>query len=257
MKISFRLKLKTLDMKHLITFIGVLIGLAAAHVVFGQIEGSILYEMKVNVHRTLPQDRPEMKEMVPEFNIHKSKLVFKDAESVYVNVDEEEEEEFNDEGGGMRIRMRRPMNEYYFNFAKGKRVTVQEFVGKNFIIEDSTRTLPWKLAGETKTILGKECRKATWFNEERKQNVVAWYTDKLPAFLGPEIFTSLPGTVLEVDINDGERVITAKQISFDQLGKGELKIPTKGEKTTEADFRKLVEEHRKRIGGSGNIIIRN
>jgi GLPGLI family protein len=256
MRFPVIIKIKSLNMKHLILIVGIVIGLAAAQVVFAQSEGTIFYDTKVNVHRTLPPDRPEMKEMVPEFNIHKNKLLFQNKETLYLNIDEEEEEEFGDDNGP-RIRMRRPMNEYYFNFNNSKRVTVQEFFGKRFIIEDSAKTLPWKLTSETKTILGKECRKATWFNQERNQNVIAWYCDKLPPFLGPEMFNSLPGTVLEVDINDGERVITAKQISTDKLPKGDLKIPTKGEKTTEAEFRKMAEDQRKRMGANGNVIIRN
>jgi GLPGLI family protein len=244
-------------MKLFILILGVIICLTAAQVVLGQQEGTIQYEMKVNMHRTLPPDRAEMKEMIPEFNIHQSKMAFKGTESFFMNIDEEEEDEFGDESGPVHVKMRRPMNEYYFDFSKSKRVTMQEFLGKFFLIEDSVKVTPWKLLPDKKTILGYECRKATWYNEERKQNVIAWYTDKLPASLGPETFNTLPGTILEVDINDAERVITAKKISSDKLGKGELRIPTKGEKITEAGFRKVIEEQRKRMGGNGNVIIRN
>jgi GLPGLI family protein len=241
-------------MKRLILILGVLISLAAAQVVQ---EGTIQYEMKVNMHRSLPADRAEMKEMIPEFNIHQSKMSFKGTESFFMNLEEEEEDEFGDDAGPVQVRMRRPMNEYYFDFSKSKRVTMQEFLGKYFLIEDTVKVTPWKLLADTKTILGYECKKASWYNEERKQNVVAWYSDKLPAFLGPENFNSLPGTILEVDINDGERVITARKIGNDKLARNELRIPTKGEKITEAGFRKMIEEQRKRMGGNGNIIIRN
>jgi GLPGLI family protein len=245
-------------MKHLILILGILISLTAAHVVFAQNEGIIQYEVRVNMHRSLPQDRAEMKEMIPEFNVHKSKLLFRDSESLFLNIEEDEEdEEFGEENGPVRIRMRRPMNEYYFNFATARRVTLQEFLGKNFLIEDSVKAIPWKLLPEAKQLMGYDCKKATWYNEDRKQNVVVWYSDKLPAFLGPEMFNSLPGTVLEVDINDGERQIIAKSFSLEKLRKAELKAPSKGERMTEEAFKKMVEEQRKRMGGSGNIIIRN
>jgi GLPGLI family protein len=245
-------------MKHLLLILGILVSLTAAHVVFAQNEGTIEYEVRVDVHRTLPQDRAEMKEMIPEFNVHKSKLIFRDSESLFVNVEEEEEdEEFGEDNGPVRIRMRRAMNEYYFNFATARKVSLQEFLGKNFIIEDSVQVLPWKMAEEKKQVMGYDCRKATWYNEDRKQNVVVWYSDKLPQLLGPEIFNSLPGTVLEVDINEGERQIIAKSFSLRKLQKGELKVPSKGERTTDQAFKKMVEEQRKRLGGNGNIIIRN
>jgi GLPGLI family protein len=245
-------------MKHLLLLLGILVSLTAAHVVFAQNEGTIQYEVRVNMHRTLPPDRAEMKEMIPEFNIHKSKLVFRDSESLFMNLeDEEDEEEFSEDNGPVRIRMRRPMNEYYFNFATARRVALQEFLGKNFIIEDSLHVVPWKLVEESKQVMGHNCRKAVWYNEERKQTVVAWYSDKLPPFLGPETFNSLPGTVLEVDINEGERTIIARSFSSDKLRKGELKAPSKGEKTTDEKFKKMLEEQRRRTGGNGNIIIRN
>jgi GLPGLI family protein len=244
-------------MKQLILLLGIVICLTAAHVVLGQQEGTIHYEMKVNLHRTLPGDRPEMKDMIPEFNIHKNKLVFSGAESLYVNVDGQEEEEFGDEDGPVQVRMRTPMNEYYFNFIASKRVAMQEFFGKYFLIEDSVKATPWKFADGSKTILGYDCKRATFFIEERKQSVTAWYTEKLPSFLGPETFNSLPGTILQIDINEGERVITATKISLDKPAKGELKAPTKGQKTTEEDFRKMVDEQHRRMGGNGNIMIRN
>jgi GLPGLI family protein len=243
-------------MKNLILIIGIVICFAAVHTVFAQVEGTIHYEMKVNMHKTLPPDRAEMKDMIPEFNIHHSKLAFNDNESLYTNVEDEEDEEFGQEGGP-RIRMRRPMNEYYYNRGTGKRITVQEFFGKHFLIEDSIKVLPWKLTNETKAVLGHNCKKATWYNEERKQNVVAWYAESLSPFIGPEIFNSLPGAVLQVDINDGERIITAEKIDSAKLEKGALKAPSKGQRTTEAEFRKMVEEQRRRMGGQGNIMIRN
>ena len=53
-------------MKKIILLIGVIIMLIAAHVAFGQDqEGVITYEISINVHRTLPADRQDMKAMVP------------------------------------------------------------------------------------------------------------------------------------------------------------------------------------------------
>jgi GLPGLI family protein len=244
-----------ITMKHLILILGILVSLAATRIVFAQQEGTIDYETKVNVHRSLPPDRAEMKEMIPEFNTYQSSLLFSATESLYVNADEEDEE-FGDDDGAVQVKMKRPMNEYYFDYPRAKSVARMEFLGKYFLIEDSVKRIPWKLHHETKNILGFVCKKATWFNPERKQNIVAWYTDKLPPSLGPETFNNLPGTILEIDINEGERMICAKKISPEPLPKGRLKAPVKGEKATEASFRQMIEEQRKRMGG-GNIIIRH
>jgi GLPGLI family protein len=248
-------------MKKIILLIGLLVCATAAQVVFGQtLEGSIIYEVKVNVHRNMPAQDEEMKKMVPEFNIHKDQLFFNANETLYKTLDEEEDAEPEDEssGGGMRMRFTRPKSEHYFNQASFKRVLLQEFMGKKFLIEDSIKITPWKLGTATKEVLGYTCKQATYFNEDRKQNIVAWYTDKLRPFMGPEGFVSLPGTVMQIDINEGERTLTAQKVESRPLVKGEMKIPTGGQKITEKDFRKLVEEQVKRMGGSGGrVIIRN
>jgi len=63
---------------------------------------------------------------------------------------------------------------------------------------------------------------------------------------------------VQVEINDGERVITLVKMEPRALKKGELKIPSGGTKITEKDFRKMMEEQMQRMGGrDGNIIIRN
>ncbi|HZY82916.1 MAG TPA: GLPGLI family protein, partial [Cyclobacteriaceae bacterium] len=92
---------------------------------------------------------------------------------------------------------------------------------------------------------------------DQKMEITAWYTDKIRPFLGPERHQSLPGTVLAVDINNGERVIVAKKVVFRPLKKNELKAPSGGVKTTQAEFRKMMDEQMKRMGGSGGVIIRN
>jgi GLPGLI family protein len=238
--------------------LGVLVMLTAAQVVFGQTtEGVITYEVKVNMHRRLPPEREAMKNMIPEFNTHKDQLVFNGNESLYKPVEEEEDDEFSSNDGGMHMKFKRPMTEHYVEQSTSKRVVLQEFMGKNYLIEDTLKITPWKFGTETRTVAGYACRQASYFNEERKQNITAWYTDKLRPFLGPETFGTLPGAVLQVDINDGERVITAQKIEARPLKKGELKVPSGGTKITEKEFRQMVDEQMKRMGAQGGIIIRN
>jgi GLPGLI family protein len=243
-------------MKRIILLIGVLVSLTAAQIVFGQNEGRIVYEIKVNVHRTLPKEREAMKDMIPEFRTSQDQIAFNESASLYSPIIEDEEEE-TQAGGGRVMRFQRPQVEIYIDQANSKRVMLQEFMGKNYLIEDSIQVRPWKFGNETKTINGYECKQAMYYNEERKQNVVAWYTDKLRPFLGPENFNTLPGAVLLVDINDGERMITAKSIDLRSLKKSELKVPTGGTKTTEADFRKMMNEQMERMRANGGVIIRN
>ncbi len=68
----------------LLLIIGVLIFLATTQIVFGQTnEGMITYETKINMHRTLPKEREDMKNMIPEFRVSQQQLFFNADESLY------------------------------------------------------------------------------------------------------------------------------------------------------------------------------
>lgn len=251
-------------MKKLILLLGILVSLTAAHVVFGQTTGVITYEIKVNLHRRLPPERADMKGMIPEFRTTKEQLYFNENESLYKPLIEDEDEEMG--GGGMRMVIRQPNNELYLDQTSGKILSKQEFMGKNYLIEDSVKVSPWKFGTEMKTIQGYECRQAYYTDSVQmnmngnpvteKREITAWFTDKIRPFLGPERFNTLPGAVLAVDINGGERVLVAKTIEMRELKKNELKMPASGTKTTQEEYRKMVEEQMKQMGGRG-MIIRN
>lgn len=246
-------------MKKALIFLGVIISLAAASAVFAQVatEGVITYDLKVNLHRRLPPDRQEMKASIPEYRTTKEQLFFNNNESIYKPlIEDEEEEAFG--GGGMQMRIRQPNIERYLNQTNGQFITKQEFMGKEYLIEDSVKLAPWKFGSEVKTIQGYECKQAYYTDESGpngKQEITAWYTDKIRPFLGPDRFNTLPGVVLAIDVNNGERVMVASKIELRPLKKNELKVPVKGIKITQQDFRKMMDEQMRNNGGG--FIIRN
>lgn len=246
-------------MKKLILLTGVFASFAATKTISQQLtEGVIYYEVIVNMHKALPSENEEMKNMIPEFRTTRDQLFFNATESLFTPVIEEDPDEDLDNGEGMKIRMRRPMNSIYLNTGGLQRVMQRDFMGKMFIIQDTLQITPWKLEDETKEIKGYLCKKATYFNVERGETTTAWYTAKLRPYLGPENFNTLPGCVLEVDVNNGERVIKAAAIEFRAITREDLKKPSAGKKVTEKEFQKMIDEHRERIRkNGGNIIIRN
>jgi GLPGLI family protein len=246
-------------MRKILLLIGIFMSMVAFKVVMAQsTAGVIEFEVKVNLHKTLPPGREEMKAMIPEFRTHKQQLFFNEKESLFKPIIEDEGDE--DQGGGITMRFRQPNIEIYMNQATGKNVSKEEFFGKIYLIEDSLKVKAWKFGTETKSIRGYECHQAYYTDEtdpKKKKEITAWYTTKLRAFLGPERFNTLPGTVLAVDVNNGERVLVAKKIEFKELKKNDLKEPKGGEKTTRAEFIKLRDEQMKKMGTSGGMIIRN
>jgi GLPGLI family protein len=260
--------LNSKTMKRIVILIGIIISVFAIQAVFGQETGGvILYENKVNMYRMIPKERLEaMKAMVPEFRTSKSQLFYSDTESIYKPVIEDSEEDMSTQGNGSNrsgivMRFQQPNVEIYFNQSESMGVTSQEFLGKQYLITDSLEVSPWKFGEGTKTIAGYECKMAYYTddsNPERVQEITAWYTDKLRPFLGPERYYTLPGAVLAIDINNGERVTVAQSIETRPLKKNELKVPTKGESITRYEFRKLVDERMKEMRQNGRqMMIRN
>ncbi len=248
--------LKTIAMKQL--FAVCLITCFFASAVFGQQnEGLIQFEEKVNVHRNLPPEAADMKAMIPEFRTHPSELLFNDHESLYRNVEEEEEDEDAGGGQGVMIKMQRPEATYYRDFNSKKKVDSREFMGKTYLIEDSISSRNWKITGASKKVLGYDCLSAVTTDTSRKQEITAWFTDVLPLATGPASFGQLPGTILEVDINNGEIVLSAKKVEFKKWKKNDLVAPKKGEKISDADFKKMMDERMKEMGGRPMRIIRN
>ena len=251
-------------MKRILLILGVLISIIAAHSVLAQVnEGVITYDVKVNLHRRIPPEREQMKARIPEFRNSKEQLFFTASESLSKPLIEDEDEEPMGGGGpGPRMRFQMPNTETYFSQESGVMITKQEFNGKEYLIDDSLKIAPWKFGTDVKTIQGYECKQAYYTDEsipDRKQEITAWYTDKIRPFLGPDRFNTLPGTILALDINNGERVTVASKVELRPLKKNELKAPTKGTKITRAEFRTMMEEQMKRMreNGGGGMIIRN
>lgn len=244
-------------MKKFLLGIGIFAGIAATHITAQESEGVINYQVKINMHKTLPSDRQHMKDMLPEYRVSMDQLFFNDRESLYKPLEEEPEPEMEPERGP-RVRLQRPRQEIYLNRIESQCIILQEFMGKKYLIEDTLKVRAWKITQEVREINGYPCRKATFADDERKMNVVAWYCDRFRPFLGPEQFNTLPGAVLLVDINDGERVITATDIQFRPLKKNELSVPNAKTKVTEEEYRKIVREQAERMRANGrNVIIRN
>ena len=267
----------THTMRTALLIIGILAMVAAAQVVFGQAtEGVINYDVKINLHRNLPPERAEQKAMIPEFRTTREQLFFNANESMYKTVIEDEDEEFTSGGGGFRMVMRGQNNEIYINPGSEQILSKQEFFGKEYLIIDTLKLSPWKFGTETKTILGYLCKQAYFTMTEEvnsmrivgsgpptpekrmvTREITAWYTDQIRPSLGPERFGTLPGAVLAIDVNNGERVIVATKIDLRPLKKNELKAPEKGQRVSRTEFRKITEEQMQKMRSGGGMMIRH
>lgn len=133
----------------------------------------------------------------------------------------------------------------------------KELAGKTYIITDTVKIAPWKFGPETKTILGYTCKVAFYTdntNPEKPLEYTAWYTDKIRPFIGPDIYNTLPGGVLALDINAGEHYWVATKVELRELKPTEeIKIPEDKKATviTMKEYKALEEENAKRMAERG------
>jgi len=247
-------------------------------------EGKILYERTMQMQIRINDDNPAFQNMIPKERKDKFELLFTEGKSLWQPVEDDgqnDETAFGD-GGGMRMVFRGPgSNDIIFhNVTDSKKVEQRELADKNFIITDSIRKMSWKVTGETKTILGHNCMKATtqrtqpsmrmtMDNGQAKResvtdtlNIVAWFTNEIPGSFGPDIYQGqLPGTILEIDVNNGRSSFKAIEIS-PKVDIAKVKEPSKGKKATPEEFakerEKMMQEMMRNGGGPGmRINIRN
>jgi GLPGLI family protein len=125
-------------------------------------------------------------------------------------------------------------NVTYKNHTEGIKLDKQDFFGKLYLISSRLTTEPFVVKeGETKEILGFECKKAV--SPDGKTTV--WFTPHIPIADEP-ITTGLQGLVLEYD--NGQQHYTATQI--DDKAANVITKPTEGKEMTEDAFKKMVEE---------------
>jgi GLPGLI family protein len=119
-----------------------------------------------------------------------------------------------------------------------------QFLGKVYIIKDTLQPQNWKILNDIKEVAGHICMDAFWEDTLKHQKVVAWFAMDIPVSSGPERFCGLPGMILEVDMNEGAKVITADKIDLMTLTH-EMDLPKKmkGKHIHEDDYTVIMKKH--------------
>lgn len=247
-----------------------------------QKQGMVLYERTSQIQIRFNDDHGGMEQQMPKTRTDKFELIFGNNQSLWKSAEEDNDNGTTDisggDGGGMQIRMvvAGSNDVLYNNFETGKKTEKREVMDKSFIIDDSIRSLKWKMTGETKTILNMPCMKATTTRTstrtmmnmdngkmERKEiqdtsTIVAWFTTSIPVSAGPAEFQGqLPGLILEMDIKDGTQLFKATSIS-EKANLSDIKEPTGKKHYTPEEFKKerdkmMEEMNRNNQGGFRTI----
>jgi GLPGLI family protein len=186
-------------------------------------------EEKDRIKLTWGNDDEEKQEMIMSFN----------DKATYYSYPKKEE--LNESGYSWRSR------EYkiYRDLENQKRTDMIEMLGKTYIVEDSLKTPNWKVMNKIKEVAGYMCMMAVTEDTVKNQKITAWFADNIPVSGGPDLYSGLPGMILELDINDGDLVTTAKEVKLKPVNADDLAIPKKmkGKKVTNEKYEELISTH--------------
>lgn len=216
-------------------------------------EGKVVYEEYQKLEIKIEGIPAEFLDKMPKERRSKKELIFNEAFSLYQNGEKDESaEDVVMHGGGAMIQMKtmEPDNKLFYDNEKSATIEQREFMTRVFLIEGEVQKGEWKMTGEQKTILDYNCMQAVRENEEGEKTI-AWFCPSIPVSTGPSTYLGLPGLVLQVEMKDGDRTLTAQSVEFMEINKKLLVKPKKGKKVTQEKFDSIVKEKMEEMGGEG------
>jgi GLPGLI family protein len=213
--------------------------------IFGESQetsGTIIYDVKVNMHMQLTGDRERFKEFIPEYRTTPYELIFNEEQSVY-RMYEDPNEVVNSRGrGGFRMRFMGAGSTVFRDFEDNSKVEQREFMGKNFVITGNLDQRGWKVTGEAAQIAGYPCLKAEMQDTTNDRTLTAWFTPQVGVPTGPDTYAQLPGLVLQVESDDNSLTITPRDIKWGEVNEKALDAPGKGKEVTDEEYRDIVRQ---------------
>jgi len=212
--------------------------------------GKIEYERKINLHAQLEEMEEnewmqKMKSQIPKFTSTYFDLCFTNGKTSY-KPGREVENPFKMFGSGPATE-----NVVYTDFAAGNVKSMKNVYEQKFLVQDSVRKLQWKEKDEIRTIAGHQCHKAVSVICDSVV-VVAFYAEDIPVSGGPEMFSGLPGMILELAVPRLHTTWVATKISQDPPKETDYVIPEKGKKTTQKELNETVKNSFKDWGKMAN-----
>jgi len=214
--------------------------------------GIVRYEEKMKLEIKLEGESAAFADQLPKERTEQKILWFTPEMSLYRGDPEKQNKEVEEHeaaGAIVQVKMASSDDQVYYNFRTGIKTEQRDFMTRMFLIESDIEKPNWKLTGEQKTILNYHCQEAQLDDNGKK--VKAWFTPEIPVPAGPQKFGNLPGLILAVDIDDGSRTLTATSVEPKPVDQSLLVKPKKGKKVTAEQYKKIVDEKMKEMGGKG------
>lgn len=138
-------------------------------------------------------------------------------------------------------------NKVYTDFKTHTVIAQKQIYEENFLVKDTMRKIEWKVMDEVRTIANFKCRKAVGVICDSVY-VVAFYTDDIMVSGGPEMFSGLPGMILQIAVPRLHTTWIATKVDIKTPDEKEFKIPKKGKESTQEDMISTIHKSIKRWG---------
>ena len=213
-------------------------------------QGKIEYERKVNIHRQMDDMAAEsdnaswierFKAQAPKFSTTYFDLYFNTNKIIY-KPGRESDQQFKMFGGGPATD-----NTVLTDLNSQKVTANKQVYDQKFFITDSMRVLKWKITDEIRTIADYKCRKAVSKICDSVY-VVAFYTEDIVVSGGPEMFSGLPGMILELAVPRLYTTWVATKIELTAPKETDFAIVDKGKKTSQKEMVDALQESFKQWG---------
>jgi len=220
--------------------------------------GTVIYNetMKLEIH--LDGEAAGMQDLLPKERKTTKQLHYTPEATIYLSAKQEPAQVEAEEmagGGTMMIKMQEPQSQVYTDLLNQKVIEQREFLSRMFLIESKADSLPWKLTGNRREILGFPCMEAVYTKDSSK--TIAWFTPSIRVSAGPGKYIGLPGLILEINFDNGKRIISASSVTKADVAELIVK-PKEGKKVSRKEFDKIVEEKTGETNGhnGGTIMIK-
>jgi len=215
------------------------------------LSGEVIFQEIVKMDIQLEGIDPQIAEQIPRERKSEKVLYFTEEEAMFENhVKEDPGDAMPMEGSGIMIRMQQADNKMYMDLKNNKVIEQKEFMSRIFLIESALEAKKWKISGEQRKILDHACQEA--ITEVEGEEVHAWFTPEIGVPVGPGNYSGLPGLVLAVETDQGDRKLEAIAIELKPVDKSVLQKPTKGKKVTLDEYQAIVEEKLKEMEAEGD-----
>lgn len=225
-------------------------------VINAQKSGKIIFDEVTQMEIELPEGM-EVPPNFPTENKLTKALYFTENESIYKNVPQEPVvNEIKSEGFHLEIKNDIPEDEYYKNLENNSKTEKRDFLDRTFLMKNELMDFKWKIMADQDKVLDYAVQKAT--TKMDTLDIIAWFSPQIPIPNGPDRYGNLPGMILKLEIPQLNRVITAKEVSFEEV-QDEIVAPKKGKKISDEEFEKIraekLAEMRAQYGGKGGVFI--